>query len=460
MATLTKAIPQDRYIRINSVNIGDVAVAGRSFGGLVFTEGKGWAPDAGLTDDDGKPLTGVMPEDYLVVVHSAAQAYKYFAEGSAERKFADRYFSFLTPAGGIPRVLTYVRRKVTDADGNLLKWVVIPPDSDSDSSDETVYGWVTEDGTEVANPVTEKPNNALVRVSEEFSNFGSVCFIDDDVTCKDVADCGNTANTSNYRYLYAQSVYGEETDEEATDNTKVSDIGPLNLNAYLRKKYNDGIRGLALVYGMDVISAQMPMALFAATDYTTANSAADPMFKQFPGELAMVTDSDTADKIDPCNINYNGRTQYGSGTVAFYQRGRNFDGEDTCVYCNEVWLKAAVAAEVMDLFLNTNRVDAGAKGEALIYTTIDAVARNAIANGVIEIGKTLTDAQRRNVTQATGDTEAWFAVQTFGYWLDVRIVHSDGTDDRTQPNDYKAVYTLCYSKGDSIKFVEGTHYLV
>lgn len=460
MATLTKAIPQDRYVRINSVNIGDVAVAGRSFGGLVFTEGKGWAPDAGLTDDDGKPLTGVMPENYLVVVHSAAQAYKYFGEGSAERAFADRYFSFLTPAGGIPRVLTYVRRKVSNAAGDLLKWVVISHDSDSDSSDETVYGWATEDGVEVANPTTEKPKDALARVSEEFANFGSVCFIDDDVTCKDVAETGVYTAGLNYRFLYAQSVWGDNSASEATDDSLVSEVSPQRLDGYLRQTNEDGIRGLALVYGQDAISAQMPMSLFAATDYSTAESAANPMFKQYPGEKAMVTTEAGADELDKRNINYNGRTQYRSGTTAFYQRGRNYDGEDTSVYCNEVWLKAAVAAEIMDLFLNTNRVDAGSKGEALIYTTIDAVARNATVNGVIEIGKTLTDAQRRHVTQATGDPEAWFAVQTFGYWLDVRIVQSDGTDGRTQPSDYKAVYTLCYSKGDSIKFVEGTHYLV
>ena len=460
MATLTKAIPQDRYISINSVNIGDVAVAGRSYGGLVFTEGKGWAPDSSLTDDEGAPLPTVMPENYLVVVHNAAQAYKYFGEGSAERAFADRYFSFQTPAGGIPRVLTYARRKVSDASGNLLKWVVVTPDTDSDSSDETVYGWATEDDVAVSDPDTETPNDALVRVSQMFTNFGSVIFIDDDVTCKDVALCGNTTSQAKYRYLYAQSVYGDDAETEATDASLVSKVTPLRLNAYLRKEYPNGIRGLALVYGQDAISAQMPMALFAATDYSTADSAANPMYKQYPGEQAMVTTESDADALDAVNINYNGRTQYRSATTAFYQRGRNFDGEDTSVYCNEVWLKAAVASEVMDLFLNTNRVDPGSKGEALIYTTIDGVARRAIDNGVIVVGKTLTAEQRRNVTQATGDPEAWFAVQTFGYWLEVRIVQSDGTDGKTQPSDYKAVYTLAYSKGDSVKFVEGSHYLV
>lgn len=461
MASLISAIPQDRYISINSVNIGDIDVAGRSFGGLVFTQGRGWSPNKSVTDDKGAPLDGKpMPDDYLVVIHTAAQALRYFATDSAEVKFAERYFSFQTPANGIPRTLTYVRRRVTNEGGDLLKWVVVSPDSDSDSSDETVYGWVTEDGVEVANPVTEKPKNALDRVVAEFTNFGSVCFIDDDVTCGDVSECGHTADSSNYRYLYAQSVYGTDATAEAQDDSLVSQVTPKRLAAYLRGKYTDGIRGLAIVAGIDALSAEMPMALFAATDYTRPNAAANPMFKQYPQEPATVTDAQTAQDFDELNLNYNGRVQYQGGTVAFYQRGRNFDGEDTSVYCNEVWLKSAVAAAVMDLFLHTNRVDASSKGEALIFTTIDSVARNGLANGVIEVGKTLTDAQRRRVTQITNDPEAWFQVQQGGYSLDVRIVQSDGTDGRTQPSDYKAVYQLVYSKGDSIKFVEGEHYLV
>lgn len=421
MATLTKAIPQDRYISINSVNIGDVAVAGRSFGGLVFTDGDSWTPNADLKDDKGLPLPSEMPDDYLVVIHTAGQALKYFASGSDEVKFAERYFSFLTPAGDMARTLTYAKVK---------------------------------EG--------ETADVAFERVIKGFTNFGSFCFVQP-ITCEEVVDVAIKNATYNYRCLFAQSVYGdgsESESEEVTDATLVSAATPEAFNAYLRSKSEAGINGFVKVFGGDALSAQMPMALFAATDYNAVNTAPNPMFKQYPLEEATVWDIDRAAALDAINFNYNGRTQQNGSTIAFYQRGRNDDGEDTAVYCNEIWLKSAVASAIMDLLLTTNRVDAGAQGEALIYTVIDSVARQGLDNGVIEVGKPLTTAQRMKVTQRTGNSEAWQTVQESGYWISVQIVQSDGTDGVTQKGDYKAVYQLVYSKGDSIKFVEGSHYLV
>lgn len=427
MASLTKAIPQDRYVRITSVNIGDIAVAGRSFGGLVFTkciDGEGvktWSPASDVVDDKGQPLPAEMPADYLVVIHTAAQALKYFTSDSPEAKFAERYFSFLTPAGDMPRTLTYAKVK----DGEAAK-------------------------------------AAFERIYEGFSNFGSFCFIDP-ITCKEVADVALANAGLNYKCLYAQSIYGEGSDsesEEVTDETLVSEATPEAFEAYLREQSADGILGFAKVYGGDSISAQQPMALFAATDYNSVNTAPNPMFKQFPGETATVFTASRAETLDERNFNYNGRAQQNGSTIAFYQRGRNDDGEDTAVYCNEVWLKSAVASAIMDLLLTTNRVDAGAPGEALIYTVIDSIARQGLDNGAILIGKPLTTAQRMKVTQRTGNTEAWQTVQESGYWISVQIVQSDGSDGVTQKRDYKAVYLLVYSKGDSIKFVEGSHYLV
>jgi hypothetical protein len=76
----------------------------------------------------------------------------------------------------------------------------------------------------------------------------------------------------------------------------------------------------------------------------------------------------------------------------------------------------------------------------------------AVKNGTILIGKTLTDKQKALVYQYTDDELAWEAVQNEGYWLDV-VIDSDG-------DNYKAVYRLVYSKGDSIRFIDGTHILV
>ena len=61
------------------------------------------------------------------------------------------------------------------------------------------------------------------------------------------------------------------------------------------------------------------------------------------------------------------------------------------------------------------------------------------------------------VTQQTGDPLAWLQVQNIGYWVDATIVAFVGPGNTTE---YKAVYTLIYSKDDAIRSVEGTHSLV
>lgn len=423
MAFLTNALPQDRYVSIKSVNIGDVAVAGRSFGGLVFTQGGGWSPSGDLKDDNGQSLT-TWKEDYIVVVHSATQAGKYFSSTSPEYKFAVRYFDFQTPAGAVPRTLAFA--KYSDA-----------------------------------------PADALERLHKGFGNFGSFCFIDP-ITADDVYDVATKNKGYGYKYLYSQAAFLEGADSESVDSeeeavsggTKTNETSMLALNAYIRSKTENGISGFCKIEGSDLLSAQMPMALFGATDYNAAGTAPNPMFKQYDGEGVTVYDDTLAGNLDEKNINYNGRVMANGATMSFYQRGRNDDGEDTAVYCNEVWLKSAVAAGILDLMISTNRVDAGSEGEALIYSIVDSVARQGLMNGAIEIGKALNDQQKRKITQSTGDPTAWIPVQESGYWIDVKIVQSDGTDGATQPNDYKAIYQLVYSKGDSIKFVEGTHYLV
>ena len=79
-------------------------------------------------------------------------------------------------------------------------------------------------------------------------------------------------------------------------------------------------------------------------------------------------------------------------------------------------------------------------------------AAQGIQNGVIELGKTLTNAQKTKIFQLTGDSEAWFTVQESGYTISVEI--------RQDGSEYKAYYKLIYSKGDAICYVEGSDILI
>ena len=62
-----------------------------------------------------------------------------------------------------------------------------------------------------------------------------------------------------------------------------------------------------------------------------------------------------------------------------------------------------------------------------------------------------------DIGQLTGDENAWQQVARIGYWLDCVLQSYVTTDSRTE---WKAVYTLIYSKDDAIRKVEGSHVLI
>lgn len=438
---LETAIPQDRYIKITSMNIGDSAVADRDFGGLVFTYGKGWAPKSGISP--------VFDPDNLVVVHTAAQALNYFASDSDEYKFAVRYFSYLTPTGDTPRTLNFARMKVTSGE-SVLTWVTAPGETEAQwcvGTEGAGGSWNFEplDG----DPTYETPAEALARVGACTNNFGSFCFIDDDlVTCGQLKEVALINKGLNYRYLLSGAGYGTAT-TVASDSATIGSVSAKALATYL-----GGIKGTAFAKGDSKYSSEMPMALFAATDYEGINTAPNHMYKKFDAETPTVVTEAEADELDDLFVNYVGRVQANGAYRAFYQRGHNLDGEDTAVYCNEIWLKSAISTAILDYQLTVNRIPANSAGEAIIYSIVETIAAQGVSNGTIEKGKTLDNSDRLKVTQTTNVSTAWENVERDGSYLSVNIVKDK---DR---NEYKAVYRLVYAKGDSVKFIEGFDYLV
>lgn len=127
------------------------------------------------------------------------------------------------------------------------------------------------------------------------------------------------------------------------------------------------------------------------------------------------------------------------------------------VYANEQWLKDAAGASVMELLLALSRISANTKGRIQLMSQIQAVVDEALFNGTISVGKELSNTQKVYISELTGDNEAWRQIQTIGYWLDCVMESYVTQDDRTE---YKAVYTLVYSKDDTIRKVEGSHVLI
>lgn len=203
-----------------------------------------------------------------------------------------------------------------------------------------------------------------------------------------------------------------------------------------------------------------PMILLAATNYERRNAVKNYMFQEFSLTPKVSTNAD-ANTLDPLRVNYYGRTQTAGQFIDFYQRGvlcgLATDPVDMNTYANEQWLKDNAGSKIMELLLSLERVSANAQGRIQLRTTLQSTIDAALFNGTISVGKILNNTQKLYITELTGDELAWMQVQNIGYWLDVAMLSYVTIDGRTE---YKAVYTLIYSKDDTVRKVEGTHVLI
>lgn len=320
-----------------------------------------------------------------------------FGASAAETAFATKYFAYASANGNSPTSISFAH-----------------------------YG-----------DSSETPLAAITRINGVTNNFGSFCFIET-LTDAEIIAVANYNAGLNYKYLYVvQDVNGSTA---AVTSALVTAL--------------TGISGVCVIQCTTANTHEeyMPMAIFAATDYDGTNTATNFMYKQFASAVVEVTTDSIATLLDSLNVNYYGQTQTNGKTIAFFQRGFNMDGLDTAVYCNEIWLKSRIETLFFNLMTSLNKISADENGAQVILTGITEAATQGLTNGTIIIGKSLTSAQKAAVTAYSGDNSAWNSVQSSGYWLNV-VIKLDG-------QVYKAVYTLIYSKGDSIRKVEGYDILI
>lgn len=274
--------------------------------------------------------------------------------------------------------------------------------------------------------------------SQLSNNFGSFAFFG--ITQQaDIVEIAQWNHNKDVQYMYSLSV--NASNYEAIQNA-VKDFD-----------------GVALTYDIhNDMSYYMPMVLMAITDYDKTDGVINYMFKKFPNDLPSVIDDETSNTLDSLRINYLGSTSQGNSTLSFYQPGY-LQGSipDIGVYANEIWLKDYVVTEGLQLLLNKNRVPANNNGKNMFIAVLQSVANKAINNGTIDLGKTLDSSEISYVTSiADGDVTAYKNVEQNGYWYNVKIIKE------SVGNTYKNVlkYILVYTKGESIRKIEGSHILV
>lgn len=303
----------------------------------------------------------------------------------------------------------------------------------------SLLGWLTGailSNGEGAQTITEVLTDSAARSN----NFGSYTFIPS-LTIDQVTESAQWNNAQNVEFIYSVPV--SVANASAWSAALITIGGTTMTLAPLSTEYPE----------------QVPMMIFAATNYLGVNTSQNFMFQQFVLTPSVTT---LADKTlyDELSINYYGQTQNAGALVSFYQNGIMFglpvDPLDQNTFANEIWLKSASTSAIVTLLLVLAQLPANKAGVAILSSTLQKIINQAITNGTISVGKTLTDAQQAYITTVTGQINAWQQVQNAGYWFTVSLQ----TYVVSGVTKYKAVYTLLYSKDDVIRFVQGADVLI
>lgn len=401
------AINIKKYVDISS-RFPTADVAGRSFGGLVFTN------KAAL------PQSADMQEAYDVY-EGGGVAYlglnevgALFGLDSDEYKFATGYYGYLSPSGRFASRLAFAK--------------------------------VAEGETPVA---------AFTRVNELTNLFGSFTFLS--LAGGGDSDASGDADIEALREVAAYNS-GLDTKYLFVVNRVRGDMSKADVIAEAEKF--KAAKGTVFLSGATSVSSYMPMAILGSTDYATGQ-VVNFMFKQFAGEDPTVFDDSTFTDFNAANVNYYGRTQSNGQTLDFYQRGLNSDGQDTAVYCNEMWFKSECETRLMQYLVSNERIPADAVGVAIVELLVTEVCYDAVRNGTFMTKDNPTAASVLGLRQlvalvgGTPDIVDTILINIAKSGYDVW-----GMLDTNAEGEPIIHYYVFYGTADSIKFIKGDDILI
>lgn len=325
--------------------------------------------------------------------------------------------------------------------GEAGEAIIVAPTAAATGTDITgLLGWASN-----KSPIVSQGKNAesmteiLAKSLNLSNNFGSFVPLID-LSTEQIVEAAEYTHAQNVQFQYIQRVLPDQVDEL---QSKVS-----------------GFSGVALVYDLyddNSYPHALAAAIWAAADYNAVNGAPGAEFQKDDTIPASVFDDATYTKLVSLGVNFIGRTQQAGQPISFYQPGYLQGAiEDQGVYMNEVWLKDKVATAVLNTQMAIEKWPAGEDGLTLFDNITQPIRSLAKTNGVVEIGKPLTDTQKVYISQLTGDNKAWQQVQSQGDHITSEIV----VKNINKKTVYVLEYTYVYAKGDQVRKVEGRQILI
>lgn len=390
------AISQTNYVDITSAVAGASATGAPSLQHRRMTSGT-------LTNLDGNQAA---PGEVVTVTYGMLEILNEILGSSADRAFAQQYFSIKTTApANKPSSLQFVH---FDTDTTAVDAYILSRQANKNFGSFSIEGLQDEDQTELT-----KLKNYHMSYNVLHQLYIEVDSID---------------------YIDSKLVY-----------TTFKDV-PMT--------------GFILSETGGEYKVVIPAALIDATDFEGRNTVNQIMYRQAPGMTPDVCNDIDKLRLDGQLVNYYGLTSVNATPLAFFQKGNLMGGvadpRDMMVAACEQWIKGKIASDLINTQV-ASRIPANLDGRTRISTIItNGAVRSALRSGAIIKLKELTQPQKEVILDMTGDELAPMDVFNNGFWLDVQIrtVVVDGIEEK------HAHYVLIYSKADFVRKIVGSNNLI
>lgn len=285
--------------------------------------------------------------------------------------------------------------------------------------------------------VADTPASAMDRIKQQSLNWALFfTLFEPNLADKGGFGAWSSANLKRYAYVSWDTDAGY-----ATPNN------PAVFGSIVASQKYDGV---IVVYNSLLLAAAV-CGWAASVDWNAVNGRANLAFRQFSGLTPTVTDATLAAAVLSNNASYFG--QYAAdGDSNVYNivyngqmGGSGFKWADT--YINQVFLNSQLRRSFFEGLLSVNFAPYGAQGETLMRAWAADPIAQALNNGTIVAGVTLSASQKAAINQAAG-LDISRQLEQQGYYLQILPATAEIRSNRQSPPA-----SFWYTDGGSIQAI-------
>lgn len=202
------------------------------------------------------------------------------------------------------------------------------------------------------------------------------------------------------------------------------------------------------IFASNALAAAFAIAYPATIKWDAAQGMKVIFGKAASGLTPEVTDQSEAEALDALKVSYVGQFATRNDEFTFANRGA-LTGSMYGFYdvlIGSIWLRSKLQTSIMNGFASVNRAPYNETGYTMLRSWCQDPINAALKVGVIDPGVSLSESQKSQIQQETGDAEAASDIQSKGYCLRIQDPEASVRAQRGSP-----VLALYYAYGGSIQ---------